>query len=139
MTRLSIELPQAYPRKFVWWMQCDVCDTTRSAPAWRQDDLPLSMFTTQGWECGRLKDTCPACIKLRDVEYLPPMWGLWLVDPSGKYGRHKVFAQTGETADEAFALAAARYRPVAGPIELDPDGRHFIINPARRRKTGDKE
>lgn len=63
MTRLAIELPNGYPRRFLWWMECDSCETTRSAPAWRQEDLPLSMFTELGWECGSQTDRCPKCIE----------------------------------------------------------------------------
>jgi hypothetical protein len=51
-----------YPRQFVWWMECDMCKTTRSRPAWRQEDLPLEVFIALGWECGKITDTCPDCL-----------------------------------------------------------------------------
>jgi len=60
------------------------------------------------------------------------MWGLWLIDPSGKYGPNKVFAEHGDTAEEAFASCASRYRH---DVQLDPRGGHFIINPARGEKS----
>lgn len=62
MTRLSIELPNAYPHRFVWWMECDICQETRSRPAWMQQDLPLTDFVALGWECGKITDKCPDCI-----------------------------------------------------------------------------
>ena len=62
MTRLSLELPNAYPRKFIWWMECDICQETRSNPTWMQKDLPLTDFMALGWECGKQIDKCPACL-----------------------------------------------------------------------------
>lgn len=62
-------------------------------------------------------------------EYRPPMWGLWLKDPSGKYGLHKVWAEYGETADAAYDSAIRRYA-VPG-VTRDPSRLPFIINPAR--------
>ena len=62
MTRLAIELPNAYPRKFVWFMECDKCRTTRSNPAWSHDDLPLGGFRLLGWQCGDQTDSCPKCV-----------------------------------------------------------------------------
>ena len=64
MTRLAIDLPHAYPRKFVWFMECDKCRTTVSDPAWSQDDLPLSKFRALGWDCYGY-DTCPKCVSQR--------------------------------------------------------------------------
>lgn len=61
MTRLSLELPKHYPRKFIWWMECDRCQETRSQPAWLVKDLPLEGFRLLGWECGNKSDLCPAC------------------------------------------------------------------------------
>ena len=61
MTRLSLELSNAYPRKFIWWMECDICRETRSNPAWMQKDLPLTDFGALGWYCGQKIDKCPAC------------------------------------------------------------------------------
>lgn len=65
-------------------------------------------------------------------EYRPPMWGLWLNDPSGKYGQHKVFAEYGETADAAYDSAIARYG-VRG-VSRDASRLPFVINPARGTK-----
>jgi len=67
------------------------------------------------------------------MKHIPPMWGLWLNDPSGKYGPHKVFAQYGETADEAYDMAIARYREPG--VTRDESRRPFIINPAREVAT----
>ncbi|MCW2287009.1 hypothetical protein EDF60_1660 [Leucobacter luti] len=63
--RLSQLLVNEYPRRLIWWMECDVCRKTRSAPAWSQDDLPLSKFRDAGWRC-RMEhpmDTCPDCLR----------------------------------------------------------------------------
>ncbi|PYY63634.1 hypothetical protein DEJ30_12025 [Curtobacterium sp. MCPF17_003] len=62
MTRLSQELNNHYPRKLIWWMECDFCQQTRSRPAWDQRDLPLDEFRAAGWECGNQRDKCPACL-----------------------------------------------------------------------------
>lgn len=71
--RLSIELPNGYPRRFVWWMECDVCRVTRSAPAWQQQDLPLSKFEALGWMCEKTRDTCPDCLAImRPTEQATP-------------------------------------------------------------------
>lgn len=45
-----------------------------------------------------------------DLARRPPMWGLWLIDPSGKYGAHKPFMEHGESAEAALKSALARYR-----------------------------
>lgn len=65
---------------------------------------------------------------MTDSTYRPPMWGLWLKDPSGKYGVHKVFAEYGETADAAYDSAIRRYA-VPG-VTRDPSRLPYIINPA---------
>jgi hypothetical protein len=60
--RYAAELPNGYPRKRVWWMECDTCGA-QSRPAWMHDDLPLSDFRALGWECGNTADRCPKCIR----------------------------------------------------------------------------
>jgi hypothetical protein len=67
MTRIAVELPRHYPRKFVWFMECDKCETTRSKPAWDQSDLPLEGFRLLGWDCGPTQDTCPNCLARQDA------------------------------------------------------------------------
>jgi hypothetical protein len=63
---------------------------------------------------------------------IPPTWGVWLLDPSGKYGPHKVFAEHGETAADAATSAIARYKPNGGGVcTLDAAGEPYMINPAR--------
>jgi hypothetical protein len=69
-----------------------------------------------------------------EAERVPPMWGIWLIDPSGKYGPHKVFAEYGETADDAFNSCAARYRPGGADVTLDPELKPYLINPAREAR-----
>lgn len=83
----------------------------------------------------------PVEVELPEVEptvdgsYWPPMWGLWLIDPSGKYGwPHKVFAMTGDTAEEAFRATQASYKPFGKQIELDQRHTPYVINPARGQK-----
>jgi hypothetical protein len=53
----------------------------------------------------------------------PPMWAVWLIDPSGKYGKKgrtgKAFFEYGETAAAAELTAIARYR-VPGTT-IDPE------------------
>lgn len=63
MTRLSVQLRKDYPRRLIWWMECDRCQVTRSRPAWSADDLPLDEFRLAGWRC-EYADTCPACLAL---------------------------------------------------------------------------
>lgn len=72
MTRLSLELPNQYLRKFIWWMECDTCQQTRSRPAWSQQDLPLTDFVALGWECGQQNDKCPTCVNAA-IDVIPPM------------------------------------------------------------------
>lgn len=60
---------------------------------------------------------------------IPPMWGLCLIDPSGKYGPHKTFYEYGETAPAAVASALARY-DVAGTA-VDPDRPPFLATAAQ--------
>lgn len=67
MTRIAVELPRHYPYKFVWFMECDKCQTTRSKPTWDQNDLPLAGFRLLGWNCGDIKDTCPECLAKEDA------------------------------------------------------------------------
>lgn len=62
MTRIAVELPRHYPRKFVWFLECDICQETRSKPAWDQRELPLDGFRLLGWECGSIRDKCPSCL-----------------------------------------------------------------------------
>jgi hypothetical protein len=63
MTRLSQRLVNHYPRKFLWWMECDNCNRVGGDPKWSCDDLELEAFRDQGWRCGDF-DTCPECLKL---------------------------------------------------------------------------
>ena len=60
---------------------------------------------------------------------IPPMWGLWLNDPSGWYGPHKPFYEHGATAEAAYASAIARYRVVGTTV--DETREPFVLNPAR--------
>ena len=62
MSRLSLELKDAYPYKFIWWMECDLCQMTRSDPKWTHQALLLSDFTALGWKCGKQTDMCPDCL-----------------------------------------------------------------------------
>jgi hypothetical protein len=66
LMRLAVTLPNQYPRKLVWWMECDTCHETRSRPAWTDEDLPLGDFMAVGWECGETADKCPKCIQKGD-------------------------------------------------------------------------
>ncbi len=64
--RLAQELVNHYPRKLIWWMQCDVCQKVGSDPAWSHDGLPLSKFRADGWRCREKQgplDTCPDCLR----------------------------------------------------------------------------
>jgi len=67
-----------------------------------------------------------------DVEWVPPMWALWLIDPSGKYGPHKYFAEHGETIDDAYASALARYQPAGRPATRDTTRKPRMINPGHK-------
>lgn len=61
MTRLSLKLTNDYPRKYLWWMQCDTCSLA-SKPAWSIIDLPITEFRAAGWTCtSNGTDTCPTC------------------------------------------------------------------------------
>ncbi|KQO98576.1 hypothetical protein [Leifsonia sp. Leaf264] len=61
----------------------------------------------------------------------PPMWGLTLIDPSGKYGQHNAFVEFGETAEEAMASAIGRYRPAGGGhAAADPANPPYLMSPA---------
>lgn len=65
MTRLCNAVANSYPRQRIWWMECDACRITISAPAWSEHDLPLDRFTAEGWRCrpeGAPLDTCPTCL-----------------------------------------------------------------------------
>lgn len=63
--RLSQLLVNEYPRRLIWWMECDVCKEISGPPAWGHDDLPLSMFRELGWRCRNEHpmDTCPGCLR----------------------------------------------------------------------------
>lgn len=62
--RQAQRLVNEYPRRLVWWMECDVCRTV-GAPAWSQNDLPLVKFRELGWRCRNEHpmDTCPKCLR----------------------------------------------------------------------------
>jgi hypothetical protein len=64
---------------------------------------------------------------------VPPMWGIWLIDPSGKYGAAsgKVFHEHGETAADAERSALARYR-VRGVV-IDPERSTYLSAAATDR------
>lgn len=64
-----------------------------------------------------------------DMEQVPPMWALWLIDPSGGYGPHKPFAECGTTAEDAYASAIARYQPIEGSVTRDMTREPWLINP----------
>lgn len=68
MTRLSQTLTHSYPRKLIWWMDCDGCNTVGSDPKWSQHDLPLDDFRAKGWVIDHF-DLCPACVSagLREI------------------------------------------------------------------------
>lgn len=61
MTLLSQTLTNSYPRKLIWWIDCDGCHTVGSDPKWSDRDLPLEDFRAKGWECGHF-DLCPTCV-----------------------------------------------------------------------------
>jgi hypothetical protein len=128
----------------MWRMFCDVCFDydARACP----DQPDLGLFAAEGWFIGRRVDACPACVAAgntpsddphprygavepADARMLPPMWGLWLLDPSGKYGRHKPFYEHAETAEAAVASAIARYQ-VSG-VTVDPIRKPFLAQEAR--------
>lgn len=59
----------------------------------------------------------------------PPMWGLWLNDPSGKYGPDKPFFEHGWSAEEAYVSALATY--AVDGVTIDESRDPFILNPAK--------
>ena len=61
MTRMSIEMPGRYPRRFLWWFQCDRCEVPQE-PSWTQTEIDLQKFADEGWAIGKRYDTCPACL-----------------------------------------------------------------------------
>lgn len=66
---------------------------------------------------------------------IPKMWGLWLHDPSGKYGPHKAFFEHGNTAEEAYASAIARYN--VENVTIDTTQEPFVLNSERTQEVED--
>ena len=69
----------------------------------------------------------------RDSFRLPPMYGITLIDPSGRYGTHKLFCEHGESAADAEASAIARYR-VSGTT-VDPAHPTRLVGTAQEITT----
>lgn len=76
-------------------------------------------------------------VKAQQSDYRPPMWGIYLEDPTGKYGPHKEFYEHGETLTDAEASTLARYRSPGTTIDSSRPG--FLAQAARGAKPADED